>query len=107
MRVSTDVSIGRVRLSPLSTSCYNIVPTLTVMNCNKYRNICSIHSLSQVVDLETLLCRHSWRRFAQKSETSEAISETDVEESEESKGSSKNTFRSYHGTTEHYDSESD
>ena len=62
--------------------------------------------MSQVVDLETLLCRHSWRRsFARKSET-EAISETDVEESN-SKGSSKNTFRSYHGTTEHYDSKSD
>ena len=38
-----------------------------------------------------------------KSET-EAISETDVEES---KGSSKITFHSYHGTTEHYQSDTD
>ena len=38
-----------------------------------------------------------------KSET-EAISETGVEES---KGSSKTTFHSYHGTTEHYQSDTD
>ena len=38
-----------------------------------------------------------------KSET-EAISETD---DEESKRSRENTYRSYHGTTEHYHSNSD
>ena len=58
--------------------------------------------MSQVVNLEMLAGDDP---LPGKSET-EAISETDVEESN-SKGSSKNTFRSYHGTTEHYDSKSD
>ena len=86
------------------SSCYNIVTILIVMNGNKNRNICSIHSLSQVVNLEMLAGDDP---LPGKSETG-TISETDIEESnEESNGSSQNTFRSYYTTTEHYDSESD